>query len=208
MVGILHCGSGNIGSVVNAFNYLGADSILVQKPEHFEQCTRLVLPGVGSFRDAVQKLHDRNLVTGLQTYAMVSKKPVLGICLGMQIMAETGFEGGETAGLGWFKGAVERIQPISEKERVPHVGWNDLSIHRQHPLLDGVPDHADFYFVHSYSLLVKESSCLVATCAYAHGVTAIVAKENVFAMQFHPEKSQDHGIRILDNFLAWQPSLC
>jgi glutamine amidotransferase len=208
MVGSLHCGSGNIGSVVNAFNYLGADTTLVQKPEHFEQCTRLVLPGVGSFRDAVQKLHDMNLVTGLQTYAMVLKKPVLGICLGMQIMAEIGFEGGETQGLGWFKGTVERIQTNSKNERVPHVGWNDLLIHQKHPLLEGVPDQADFYFVHSYSVLLQESSCLVASCAYAHGITAILAKENVFAMQFHPEKSQDHGIRILENFLNWQPSLC
>ena len=208
MLGILHCGSGNVGSVINAFNYLGADSILVQTPEHFEQCTRLVLPGVGSFRDAVQKLHHRNLVAGLQNFAMVSKKPVLGICLGMQIMAETGLEGGETAGLGWFKGTVERIQPTSAKERVPHVGWNELSIHRPHPLLEGIPDHADFYFVHSYSILLQDASSLVATCDYASGVTAIVAKGNIFAMQFHPEKSQDHGIRILDNFLAWQPPPC
>lgn len=208
MLGILHCGSGNVGSVINAFNYLGADSILVQRAEHFEQCTHLVLPGVGSFRDAVQKLHDRNLVAGLQNFARVLKKPVLGICLGMQIMAETGLEGGETAGLGWFKGTVERIHPTYQRERVPHVGWNELSIHRQHPLLEGVPDHADFYFVHSFSLLLQASNCLVATCPYAHGVTAIVAKENVFAMQFHPEKSQDHGIRILENFLSWQPFPC
>jgi glutamine amidotransferase len=208
MVGILDCGSGNIGSVVNAFNYLGADTTLVQKTEHFEQCTRLVLPGVGSFRDAVQKLHDMNLVTGLQAYAMVLKKPVLGICLGMQIMAEIGFEGGETQGLSWFKGTVERIQTNSKNELVPHVGWNELLIHHKHPLLEGVPDQADFYFVHSYSVLLQESSCLVASCAYAQGITAIVAKENVFAMQFHPEKSQDHGIRILENFLNWQPSLC
>jgi glutamine amidotransferase len=205
MVGILHCGSGNIGSVVNAFNYLGADTTLVQKPEHFEQCSRLVVPGVGSFRDAVLQLDGKGLIPGLKTFAMVSKKPVLGICLGMQIMAEIGFEGGETNGLGWFKGSVERIQTTSKNERVPHVGWNDLLIHQKHPLLEGVPDQADFYFVHSYSVLLQESSCLVASCAYAHGITAILAKENVFAMQFHPEKSQEHGVRILDNFLNWQP---
>ena len=205
MVGILHCGSGNIGSVVNAFHYLGADTTLVQKPEHFEQCSRLVLPGVGSFRDAVLQLDGKGLIPDLQTFAMVSKKPVLGICLGMQIMAEIGFEGGETQGLGWFKGTVERIQTNFKNERVPHVGWNDLSINQKHPLLEGVPDQADFYFVHSYSVLLQESSCLVASCAYAQGITAIVAKENVFAMQFHPEKSQDHGMRILDNFLHWQP---
>jgi glutamine amidotransferase len=208
MVGILHCGSGNIGSVVNAFNYLGADTMLVQKAEHFEQCSRLVLPGVGSFRDAVLQLDGKGLLPDLQTFAMVSKKPVLGICLGMQIMTEIGFEGGETQGLGWFKGTVERIQKTSKNERVPHVGWNELSIHQKHPLLERVPDQADFYFVHSYSVLLQESSCLVASCAYAQGITAIVAKENVFAMQFHPEKSQDHGIRILENFLAWQPSPC
>jgi glutamine amidotransferase len=206
MLGILYCGSGNVGSVINAFNYLGADSILVQTPEHFEECTRLVLPGVGSFRDAVQKLHDRNLVAGLQNFAMVSKKPVLGICLGMQIMAETGFEGGETEGLGWFKGTVERIQPTSERERVPHVGWNELSIQQQHPLLEGIPDHADFYFVHSYSLLLQDPSCLLATCDYASGVAAIVAKGNVFATQFHPEKSQEYGLRMIENFLDWNPS--
>jgi glutamine amidotransferase len=206
MVGIVHCGSGNIGSVAGAVSYLGADPLVVQDPGQIEECERLILPGVGSFREAVEQLRALGLADALHRFALESKRPVLGICLGLQVMASRGFEGGETAGLGWFEGDVRRIQAAAKTDRIPHVGWNEVVIRKSHPLLEGIPDRSDFYFVHSYTVSLADERFLVATCPYGEGVTAIMARDNIFAVQFHPEKSQDHGLRMLDNFLSWEPS--
>jgi len=206
MVGVVRCGSGNIGSVVSAMEYLGADTVVVEEPAQIEQCERLVLPGVGSFREAMCRLEEKSFVPALNKFVLEVKRPVFGICLGMQLMAQTGLEGGETRGLGWFEGTVQKIQTKSGKERIPHVGWNELTIRRPHALLQGIPSPADFYFVHSYTLATKDRDCVVADCLYADGVTAIVARDNIFAVQFHPEKSQNYGLHMLENFLGWNPS--
>lgn len=206
MVGIVHCGSGNIGSVAGAIDYLGGDPLIVREPAQFDQCSRLILPGVGSFREAVEQLRALGLAEALHRFALESKRPVLGICLGMQIMASKGFEGGETEGLGWFQGSVKKIQTNVHPARIPHVGWNEVVVRKSHPLLEGIPDRADFYFVHSYTVSLDDEEFLIATCPYADGVTAIMARDNIFAVQFHPEKSQDQGLRMLDNFLTWEPS--
>jgi glutamine amidotransferase len=205
MVGIIHCGSGNIGSVSGAVSHLGGHPVIVERPGQMDKCSRLILPGVGSFREAVTQLHARSLWGDLQRFALESGRPVLGICLGMQIMASRGFEGGETEGLGWFEGSVDRIQTTKQAARLPHVGWNEVVVCQSHPLLAGIPDKSDFYFVHSYTVSLADKSSLVATCPYGDGVTAIMAKANIVAVQFHPEKSQDHGLRMLDNFLGWEP---
>ena len=206
MVGIVHCGSGNIGSVAGAASYLGADPLVVQDPGQIDECERLILPGVGSFRAAVEQLRALGLADALHRFALESKRPVLGICLGMQVMASRGFVGGETAGLGWFEGDVRRIQAAAKTDRIPHVGWNEVVIRKSHPLLEGIPDRSDFYFVHSYTVSLADERFLVATCSHGESVTAIMARDNIFAVQFHPEKSQDHGLRMLDNFLSWEPS--
>lgn len=206
MVGIIHCGSGNIGSVAGAISHLGGDPLIVDEAGQIDQCNRLVLPGVGSFRAAVTQMRSRGLLDALNSFALGARKPVFGICLGMQIMASKGFEGGETDGLGWFAGTVNKIQTRTSPARIPHVGWNEVVIRKKHPLMEGIPDRTDFYFVHSYTVSLDDEAFLVATCPYADGVTAIMARDNIFAVQFHPEKSQDHGLRMLDNFLGWEPS--
>lgn len=203
MIGIIHCGTGNIASVANAINHLGGEARIILRPEEIDDCERLVLPGVGSFFEAMKTLRDSGFEAALQVHVRERKKPVLGICLGMQVMAALGTEGGEAAGLGWFAGTVRKLVSANSSDRIPHVGWNQLQILQNHPLLAGVPTAADFYFVHSYTMRAEEG--VVATCDYADGVTAIVARDNIFATQFHPEKSQDHGLKILENFLDWQP---
>ncbi len=204
MIGVIDCGISNIGSVLNAIEHLGGDVNRVVHPDEVFACKKLVLPGVGSFADAMKKLEETGFSLALQKAVVSDRVPILGICLGMQLMASEGKEGGETLGLGWFPGAVKRLIPSDHGERVPHVGWNQIRILLSHPLLDGIPKEADFYFVHSYTLKAKDSAVVVATCDYCDGVTAVAAKDNIFATQFHPEKSQDHGLKILENFLDWK----
>jgi glutamine amidotransferase len=206
MIGIVRCGTGNIGSVISALSYLGAEVLVVETPEQLADCDRVVLPGVGAFREAMLRLEENRLAQTLQNYALDLKKPILGICLGMQVMAELGLEGGETRGLGWFKATVRRIQPQNSSERIPHVGWNEIRIRCPHKLLQGIPNFADFYFVHSFTMAPSDESCVVADCKYADGVTAIVARDNIVGVQFHPEKSQEYGLRMIENFLDWNPS--
>ena len=205
MVGIIHCGTGNIGSVANAIEHIGGDARIVNSPEELEECERIILPGVGSFLEGMGSMRSKGFETALQLHAIELKKPTLGICLGMQLMAAYGTEGGGCRGLGWFDGSVEKLVPGTSAERIPHVGWNQLTIHREHDLLRGVPIQTDFYFVHSYAMKVANENELIASCDYASGVTAIVGRDNIFATQFHPEKSQDSGLKILENFLDWNP---
>ena len=205
MVGIIHCGTGNIGSVANAIEHLGGDARIVNSPGELEECERIILPGVGSFLEGMGSMRSKGFETALQLHAIELKKPTLGICLGMQLMAAYGTEGGGCRGLGWFDGSVEKLVPGTSAERIPHVGWNQLTIHREHDLLRGVPIQTDFYFVHSYAMKVANENELIASCDYASGVAAIVGRDNIFATQFHPEKSQDSGLKILENFLDWNP---
>ena len=207
MVGIIHCGTGNIGSVANAIEHLGGDARIVSTPEELEECERIILPGVGSFLEGMGSMRSKGFETALQLHTIELKKPTLGICLGMQLMAAYGAEGGGCRGLGWFDGSVEKLVPGTSTERIPHVGWNQLTIHREHDLLHGVPIQTDFYFVHSYAMKVADENELIALCDYTSGVTAIVGRDNIFATQFHPEKSQDSGLKILENFLDWNPSI-
>ncbi len=205
MIGIVHCGSGNIASVASAIDHLGGDLTIVEYPEELDDCDRIILPGVGSFFEIMGKLRKNEFVHSLHRNAVERRKPTLGICLGMQLMAAQGTEGGASDGLGWFAGCVEKMSPAIFSERIPHVGWNQILLRRPHKLLAGVPPSADFYFVHSFSMRTEDADDVIATCDYAGGVTAIVGRDNIFATQFHPEKSQDYGIQILENFLDWNP---
>ena len=163
-----------------------------------------MLPGVGAFGDCINNLCRTGFKDALEKAVLTRGLPILGICLGMQVMAMQGSEFGDHEGLGWFSAKVARINPTNPALSVPHVGWNDIN-YSHHPMFAGLPTRPDFYFVHSFHMHCTDQEHIVATCDYGEQVTAAVAKENIFATQFHPEKSHDYGLRMLKNFLEWKP---
>ncbi|OPY88873.1 MAG: Imidazole glycerol phosphate synthase subunit HisH 1 [Syntrophaceae bacterium PtaU1.Bin231] len=205
MVGIVDYGMGNLLSVRHALESLGADTAILADPEELADADRLVLPGVGAFAEGIRRLRETGLADALGKAVKGRLVPILGICLGMQLMARRGFEGGVHDGLGWFDGDVVRLPQESADVRLPHVGWNDVSPRTQSVLFRGLPACADFYFVHSYHLCCRDGRDVEAACEYGVSFAAAVRKDHVFATQFHPEKSQDHGLRVLENFLQWRP---
>jgi len=205
MVGILDYGMGNLLSVYNAFDYLAADVMICKHPEDLAKADHIVIPGVGAFKDCIDKLNTTGFREALDYMVIKMAKPTLGICLGMQIMADKGTEGGLYDGLGWFDATVTRLQPDDPGKRVPNIGWNDVKYDSRIPLFKGLPPKVDFYLVHSFYMKTNDSSDVVATYEYDHLVTAAVLKNNIFATQFHPEKSQEHGLKLLENFIAWRP---
>jgi glutamine amidotransferase len=196
MVAIIDYGMGNVLSVQKALNKIGMDSIVTSDKDEISKCSHIILPGVGSFSRAMENLHARNLVTILRDEVKENKKPFLGICLGMQLLADHGYEDGETEGLGFIEGSVKQIP--SHDLPIPHIGWNEVSIKRK-KYFENVQDH-NFYFVHSYYLDAKNESDIAATVIYGCELTAAVQKDNIFGTQFHPEKSQEEGIEILKTF--------
>ena len=203
--------AGNLHSAEKAFQRMAqegdAGTVLISdKPEDVARADRIVLPGDGAFPACMRELRDQSgLFDALVEAVEVKGRPFLGICVGMQLMAETGFEYEETPGLGWIDGDVQPIQPEDPALKVPHMGWNDLIIDQPHPVLDGLStgDHA--YFVHSYQMVMRDASQLLAHCDYAGPITAIVGKDTMVGTQFHPEKSQAAGLRLIANWLAWRP---
>ncbi len=204
MIAIVDYGMGNLRSVFNALDMVGGEPSIISDPEKLAEADRIVLPGVGSFGACITNLRRTGFQESLNREILERGKPILGICLGMQIMAAEGEEFGLHPGLGWFDAHVARIAPDDKSLRVPHVGWNDIT-YSEHPLFAGLPAHPDFYFVHSFQMQCAVPKHVVATCDYGGVVTAAVARDNIFATQFHPEKSQDHGLRLLENFLGWKP---
>lgn len=199
-IGIVDVGIGNIGSLRNALYNQGWDSVLVAGPEDFLDLTHLILPGVGSFASAMQRLIAAQLVQPIRDFASWGR-PILGICLGMQLLATRGSEGGDIEGLGLVSG---RVVPISaDGFRLPHVGWNNAHQLRHHPVLAGIRDGVDFYFVHSYRFSADNESSVLAQTEYGEIFPSIVGNANVIGAQFHPEKSQANGLRLLDNFCLW-----
>lgn len=208
MTGIIDYGMGNLLSVMNALEFLGAEPQLCRHPRDLEDADRLVLPGVGAFGDCMRSLQESGFDDALNHHVMAAHKPILGICLGMQVMARRGTERGDHEGLGWFDAEVIPIRPDDPGLAIPHVGWNNVVSRSGCPLFDGLPAEPDLYFVHSFFMDCRDSADVVASCDYGGAVTAAVMKRNVFATQFHPEKSQDHGLRILQNFIEWNPMPC
>ena len=200
MIGIVSYGMGNIQSVCNAFDYLGHDLLVADGPDDLGRCDHLVLPGVGSFPAAMERLSANGFVDALEEQVRDREKPLLGICLGMQLLADTGTEFRECAGLGWIPGRVEMIEREPPDLRLPQMGWNELEIANAEPLFAGVEGDTSCYFVHSFHLCPREPADVAATVDYGGPVTAAVARGNVFGVQFHPEKSQKVGLQILDNF--------
>lgn len=200
-IGIVNVGIGNTGSLCGALYSLGWDTSLLETVEDFEGVDRLILPGVGSFAESMARLQCAGLVNSLRRFA-ASGKPVLGICLGMQLLAARGFEGGLNEGLGLIPGEV-RLFDIEKQYRLPHVGWNSLEVSLGHPLLKGIRRGVDFYFVHSYYFHAENENHIIGTTPYGFNFPSIVAKVNVVGTQFHPEKSQRNGLQFLDNFCSW-----
>ena len=213
-VAIIDYGSGNLHSAAKALERAARDSGLAtavhvtSDPEVLRKADRLVLPGVGAFKDC----HDGlmavpGLWQALQEEVIHCGKPFLGICVGMQLMARRGLEHDVTEGFGWISGDVKRIAPRDPSFKVPHMGWNTLTLRRPHALLEGIPLgegglHA--YFVHSYHLDAEHAADIVATASHGQTVTAMVARDNLVGTQFHPEKSQLLGLALLANFLRWR----
>lgn len=199
MIGVVSCGIGNVQSVLNAFARLGHDARAIEAPEALANAERVVLPGVGAFPSCMARLNEsgfRQAVDGV----VKSGRPFLGVCVGMQMLADIGTEFGETPGLGYIPGRVELIPKTSPDLRIPHMGWNDLSIAKPTPLLAGLDSDTACYFVHSFSVVCADQSDVAAWTDHGSRLVAAVARDNVFGLQAHPEKSQNVGLKILDNF--------
>lgn len=196
MIGIIDYGRGNISSVETALNQGGFANITTDQIDILESCDGLILPGVGAFRDGMHDLEGRGLVPFLKKMAE-SGKPILGICLGLQLLFEVGEENGETPGLGILQGRVERL---TTSLKIPHIGWNELEVKNPSPLLEGIVDGDTFYFVHSYQVHPVNRRLINATCDYGQEIVAVVSQDNIFGVQFHPEKSAGKGLILLQNF--------
>jgi glutamine amidotransferase len=198
---IVDYGMGNLRSVAKVVARLGADVRISSDPADLRWAERLILPGVGAFPDAMRVLHELRLVDSLNKEVLARKKPILGICLGMQLMAKSSAELTHTEGLGWFDAAMvpfDRAKGI----RIPHIGWNRVKIRRSVPLLDGFDDGSFCYFVHSFHMQCADAVDMVATTDYGGDFVSVVARDNIFGTQFHPEKSQAVGSIILINFVT------
>ena len=198
MIGVVDYGMGNLRSVLNALGSIDAPARLVATPDEARAAERLILPGVGAFGAAMQRLDEQGFTEALPGL-VAEGKPLLGICLGMQLLADRSAEHGEHAGLGLIGGAVVRIR-TDPSLRVPHVGWNDARLTRPTPLLAGLSDPPSFYFVHSYVFETTDPDAVTATTDYGRPLTACVERGGVFGAQFHPEKSQRDGLALLRNF--------
>lgn len=195
MIAIIDYGMGNLRSVQKAFEYIGQKAVITSKAADLKDCDHIVLPGVGAFKDAIEALNNTGLTPVLKD-EIAKGKPFLGICLGMQMLFDKSYEDGEFNGLGLIKGEVVKFKTSL---KVPHIGWNQLIIKKRTPLFDGIDD-LNYYFVHSYHASGCREEDVETTCVYDYEFVASVNKDNVWGVQFHPEKSGDTGLKLLTNF--------
>jgi len=199
MITVVDYNMGNLRSVSKALEHLGAEVCVSAEPRSIARCDKLVLPGVGAFKDAIWELKARGLFDPIREHIRAGK-PFFGICLGLQLLFRHSDENPDAEGLDIFPGRVRLFK--SRNVKIPHMGWNEVAIRKPVPMLDGVPDGSSFYFVHSYYAVPDDAGLVAGVCEYgSDSVTAILAHDNVFATQFHPEKSQELGLRILKNFI-------
>lgn len=196
---------GNLHSVRHALEMVGAEVRVTNRPEHLRASGRIVLPGIGTFGECVKNLRASGLLEALEEEVLGKGKPFLGVCLGMQVLAREGHEMGIHQGLGWLAATVEHLDVDAWGLKVPHVGWSEVVPQAETTLFRGMKRKPTFYFVHSYHLVAEEPHLVAATCDYGITFTAAILRGNIFATQFHPEKSQENGLRLLENFLAWEP---
>ncbi len=202
MIAIIDYGLGNLTSVLNAFEKIGIPAKITSDSEEIEAAERIILPGVGAFGEGMENLRKTGLINVLKEEVLNKKKPFLGICLGMQLLFQKGYEGGEFEGLGWIKGAVVKFD--GKELRIPHVGWNDVQCDLDSPILNGGRETQTFYFVHSYYVQPAEERLIVGNCNYGADFCAILQSGNIFGVQFHPEKSQQEGLEILRKFASYR----
>jgi glutamine amidotransferase len=210
---IIDYGSGNLRSAAKAFERGVAEdglSLSVEvsaDPDKVRKASHVVLPGVGAFADCRAGLMTLDgMADALQEAVQVEAKPFLGICVGMQLMAKLGLEHGEHKGLGWLDGTVRPLEPSDKTLKIPHMGWNELELkNKSHPVLAGLSDRPHVYFVHSYHMVCDNAADVLVTTDYAGSVSAVVGRDNMVGTQFHPEKSQHAGLKLISNFLKWKP---
>lgn len=200
-VAIIDYGMGNLRSVENALKKLGAKVKIISVPTELVNHESIILPGVGSFKKAVKMLHEKNWIEEIKNEALNKKKPFLGICLGMQLLASESEEFGFSKGLDFIKGKIKFLGNLGCKDKVPHIGWNSVSFAKDHYLFKGISNGADFYFVNSYVFVPENKNHNLANTSYDINFCSIIAKDNIFGVQFHPEKSSKAGRKLLKNFL-------
>ncbi len=201
MIAILDYGMGNLKSVFNALEYIGQDCKIINQENEIADCSHLIVPGVGTFNCAMENLNKSNLIPAILQHVKMGK-PYLGICLGMQLLATKGYENEITDGLNIIPGLVKKFE-LDAKFNIPHVGWNEINKHKDHPVFNNIKQNIDFYFVHSYYYLPDDSNNILCSTDYGNNFTSVVADKNVIGVQFHPEKSQENGLKILENFCLW-----
>ena len=204
-VTIVDYNSGNISSVINSFNEVAKDKVnivVTSNLETIKTSDKVVLPGQGSFKSCIDGLNSINgLIDTLNEFAIYNKKPLLGICVGLQMFANIGYEEVETKGLGWISGKVFKIDNQDGKFKLPHIGWNEINIKKESKIFKGVENKSHMYFVHSYEFIPDDKSVILATTDYSSSIVCAVEKENIFGTQFHPEKSDKIGLKLISNFL-------
>jgi len=200
---IIDYGMSNLGSIRRALEICGANVFISDNPKDVTKADKLVLPGVGAFTDGMKNLIENGWKVALHEEVVGNKIPILGICLGMQLLASTGTEGFETEGLGLIDGKVVKFEQTEKNERIPHVGWNEIHFNQQSPLFNNILDKTDYYFVHSYHFVPKNQGHILATTPYCGNFVSIVGFEHLFGVQFNSEKSQKPGFALLKNFLSY-----
>ena len=204
-VTIVDYNSGNISSVINSFKEVAKNKVNIEVTSDLKKIKssdKIVLPGQGSFKSCVDALNNINgLVDALNEFVINSKKPLLGICVGLQMFADIGYEETETKGLGWIEGKVSKIDNQNEKYKLPHIGWNQINIFKDEKIFKNIENNSHMYFVHSYEFIPEDKSVISATTDYSSNIVCSVEKENIFGTQFHPEKSDKIGLKIIENFI-------
>jgi len=197
--------SGNISSIINSFKEVAKDKVNIEVTSNLNKIKssdKVVLPGQGSFKSCVEALNKiEGLVDILNDFTISNKKPLLGICVGLQMFADIGYEEAETKGLGWISGKVSKIDNQNGKFKLPHIGWNQIKIVKESKIFENIENNSHMYFVHSYEFIPEDQNVISATTDYASNIVCSVEKENIFGTQFHPEKSDKIGLKIIDNFI-------
>jgi len=205
-VTIVDYNSGNISSVINSFKEVAKDKVNIKVTSDLNKIKfsdKVVLPGQGSFKSCVDALNNiSGLVDTLNEFVITNKKPLLGICVGLQMFADIGFEETETKGLGWISGKVSKINNQNGKYKLPHIGWNQIKIVKESRILKDIENNSHMYFVHSYEFIPNDKDVVCAKTDYSSNIVCSVEKENIFGTQFHPEKSDRDGLKIIDNFIT------
>ena len=204
-ISIVDYKSGNISSVINSFKEVAKDKVNIEVTSDIvkiKSSDKVVLPGQGSFKSCIDALNSiHGLVDTLTEFSIDNKKPLFGICVGLQMFADIGYEETETKGLGWVPGKVSKIDNQNGKYKLPHIGWNEINIIKESKIFRGIESNSHMYFVHSYEFIPNDKSIISATTDYSSNIVCSVEKENIFGTQFHPEKSDKIGLKIIDNFI-------